>query len=75
MIKFLTVPVLIALLIVSNLAAFARGMSASSFAPGHHFAHFDHFRHRHHFTHFHHFWHRHYFASFATAIGLGWKNC
>ena len=63
MIKFLTVPVLIALLIVSNLAAFARGMGASSFAPGHHFAHFDHFRHRHHF------------ASFATAIGLGWKSC
>ena len=30
MIKFLTVPVLIALLIVSNLAAFARGMGASS---------------------------------------------
>ena len=50
-------------------------MGAPSFAPGHHFVHFDHFRHRHHFTHFHHFWHRHYFASFATAIGLGWKNC
>ena len=63
MIKFLTVPVLIALLIVSNLAEFARGMDASSFAPGHHFAHCDHFRHRHHF------------ASFATAIGLGWKSC
>jgi hypothetical protein len=58
MIKFLTVPVLIALLIVPNSAAFARGMGASSFAPSHHFAHFDHFRHRHHF------------ALFATAIGL-----
>ncbi len=47
MIEFLTVPVLIALLIVSNSAAFARGIGASSFAPGHHFAHFDHFRHHH----------------------------
>ena len=63
MIKFLTVPVLIALLIVPNSATFARGIGASSSAPGHHFAHFDHFRHRHHF------------ASFATAIGLGWKSC
>ena len=47
MIKFLTVPVLIALLIVPNSGAFAGGMGASSFAPGHHYAHFDHFRHRH----------------------------
>jgi hypothetical protein len=53
----ITVPVLIALLILSNSAAFARGIVASSFAPGHHFAHFDHFR-------------RHFPLS-ATAIGLG----
>jgi hypothetical protein len=52
------VPVLIALLIVSNSVAFARGIGASSFAPGHHFAHFDHFR-------------RHHFPLSATAIGLG----
>ena len=58
MIKFLTVPVSIALLIVLNSAVFARGTGASSFAPGHHFAHFDHFRH-------------HHFALSATAIGLG----
>ena len=58
MIKFLTVPVLIELLILSNSAALARGMGASNFAPGHHFAHFDHFRH-------------HHFALSATAIGLG----
>jgi hypothetical protein len=35
MIKFLTVPALIALLVMANSAAFARGMGASSFAPGH----------------------------------------
>ena len=35
MIKFLTMPALITLLIVANSAAFARGMGASSFAPGH----------------------------------------
>jgi len=35
MIKFLTMPALVTLLIVANSAAFARGMGASSFAPGH----------------------------------------
>jgi hypothetical protein len=59
MIRFLIVPVLIALLIVPNSAAFACSMGASSFAPGHHFAHF------------HLLQHRHHFALFATAIGLG----
>jgi hypothetical protein len=34
MIKFLTVPTLITLLLVVNSAAVARGMGASSFAPG-----------------------------------------
>jgi hypothetical protein len=58
MIKFFSAPVLIALLIAPNSSAFARGMGASNSAPGHRFAHFDHFRHRHHF------------AWFATAIGL-----
>jgi hypothetical protein len=33
MIKFLTMPALITLLIVANSAAVARGMGASSFAP------------------------------------------
>jgi hypothetical protein len=35
MVKFLTMPALVTLLIVANSAAFARGMGASSFAPGH----------------------------------------
>jgi hypothetical protein len=35
MIKFLTIPALVTLLIVANSAAFARGMGVSSFAPGH----------------------------------------
>jgi len=35
MIKFLTIPAMITLLLVVNSAAVARGMGASSFAPGH----------------------------------------
>jgi hypothetical protein len=34
MIKFLTMPALVTLLLVASSAAFARGMGASSFAPG-----------------------------------------